>query len=267
MFYKKNQAEVLSDDLFRNPTAEYRGTPFWAWNDNLDKDDLLWQIEQLKKMGFGGFHMHSRSGMATPYLSAEFMDLVRACTDKAKAEEMLSYLYDEDRWPSGSAGGIVTKNKKYRQKTLRFRPEPIEDAKTSTAYLPGDFDFASRKAEIEACAAVGETYLIATFDVVLDADGNLEGATLIAPDAAAVGTKWYAYVVTATNTGWMNGQAYLDTLSPEAVGEFIRVTYLAYKNAVGDEFGAVVEEIIDGVLRLGDFGNLGGHGEQIANSY
>ena len=243
MFYKKNGSKELSPDLFRNPTAEYRGTPFWAWNDTLDKEDLLWQIEQLKKMGFGGFHMHSRSGMATPYLSEEFMDLVKACTDKAKAEEMLSYLYDEDRWPSGSAGGIVTKNKKYRQKTLRFTPEAKDEAELGTAYLPGDLDFAARKALIEACAAEGKTYLLATFDVVLDGEGNLEKAELIAPDGEAAGTKWYAYVVTAQNTGWMNGQAYLDTLSPEAVGEFIRVTYHAYKNAVGHEFGNTVPSI------------------------
>ncbi len=243
MFYEKNKSAVLDDALFKNPTAEYRGTPFWAWNDNLDKEDLLWQIEQLKAMGFGGFHMHSRSGMATPYLSEEFMDLVKACTDKAKAEEMLSYLYDEDRWPSGSAGGIVTKNKKYRQKSLRFTPEAKDDAELGTAYLPGDFDFAARKPLIEACAAEGKTYLLATFDVVLDEDGNLVSGELIAPDSEAEGTKWYAYVLTAKDTGWMNGQAYVDTLSPEAIAEFIRVTYLAYKDAVGDEFGKTVPSI------------------------
>jgi len=243
MFYKKNQSKVLDDALFQNPTAEYRGTPFWAWNDKLDKEDLLWQIEQLKKMGFGGFHMHSRSGMATPYLSEEFMDLIRACTEKAKAEEMLSYLYDEDRWPSGAAGGIVTKNKKHRQKTLRFRPEPIAEAETGTAYLPEDLDFAARKALIESCAAEGKTYLLATFDVALDGEGKLAFARLIAPEAAATGNKWYAYVVTAENRGWMNGQAYVDTLSKEAIAEFIRVTYLAYKDAVGDEFGNTVPSI------------------------
>jgi hypothetical protein len=71
--------------------------------------------------------------------------------------------------------------------------------------------------------------------VVLDGEGNLTSAALIAPDGDAAGTKWYAYVVTAENRPWMNGQAYLDTLSPEAVGEFIRVTYLAYQDAVGEE--------------------------------
>ena len=58
MFYKKNKKESLEDSLFQNPTSEYRGAPFWAWNTKLDKNELLWQIEELRKMGFGGFHMH-----------------------------------------------------------------------------------------------------------------------------------------------------------------------------------------------------------------
>lgn len=55
MFYEKNGRKQLSDKLFENPTSEYRATPFWAWNDNLDKDDLLWQIEQLKKWASADF--------------------------------------------------------------------------------------------------------------------------------------------------------------------------------------------------------------------
>src|SRR5699024_9435002 len=104
--------------------SEYRGTPFWAWNCKLDKDELLWQIDVLKEMGFGGFHMHSRSGMATPYLTDEFMDLVKACRDRAVRNKMLCYLYDEDRWPSGAAGGLVTRDKRYRARYLLMTPTP-----------------------------------------------------------------------------------------------------------------------------------------------
>ena len=84
MLYKKNQAKKLDDQLFRNPTSEYRGTPFWAWNCALDKDQLERQIDCLKEMGFGGFHMHSRTGMAVDYLSDQFMQLIKECTDKAE---------------------------------------------------------------------------------------------------------------------------------------------------------------------------------------
>ena len=69
MIYKHNNSERLDMELFKNPTSEYRGAPFWAWNCKLEKDELIRQIEDFKKMGFGGFFMHPRSGLDVPYLS------------------------------------------------------------------------------------------------------------------------------------------------------------------------------------------------------
>src|SRR5688572_5701989 len=109
--YPQNTSPALSRSLFRKPTSEYRGTPFWSWNNKLDVDQLLRQVDQLREMGFGGFHIHARTGLATEYLGPEFMAAVRACADKAVKEQMLCWLYDEDRWPSGFAGGLVTKDK------------------------------------------------------------------------------------------------------------------------------------------------------------
>ena len=128
MLYEKNRSEQLDQELFQNPTCEYRGTPFWAWNCKLTKEMLEKQIEYLKLMGFGGFHMHSRTGMDIPYLTEEFMDLVEACVNKAEKEEMLAWLYDEDRWPSGAAGGLITKDPKYRQRHLLLTTRAKADA-------------------------------------------------------------------------------------------------------------------------------------------
>ena len=97
MLYKKNREKTLSPELFKSPTSEYRGTPFWAWNCRLEKDELLRQIDVMKEMGFGGAHMHVRTGLDTPYLSDEFFDLISACVDKSEREGMLAWLYDEDR--------------------------------------------------------------------------------------------------------------------------------------------------------------------------
>jgi hypothetical protein len=36
MLYPKN-ALPFDTDLFKNPTSEYRGAPFWAWNCALDR--------------------------------------------------------------------------------------------------------------------------------------------------------------------------------------------------------------------------------------
>lgn len=108
----------MNIDLFKNPTNEYRGKPFWSWNGKLDKDELLRQIDVLETMGMGGYFMHSRTGLATKYLGEEWFDLINACADYGYKKGMQSYLYDEDRWPSGTAGGMVTKNPAYHAKFL-----------------------------------------------------------------------------------------------------------------------------------------------------
>lgn len=226
MLYPKSKENSLSDDLFKNPTNEYRGTPFWSWNCKLSGDELLWQIDRLKEMGFGGFHMHSRSGMATPYLSDEFAKLVRECTEKAEQEGMYAYLYDEDRWPSGAAGGIVTKNRKYSSRYLMLTVSPKEYC--------NDFTYAMEN---------GKRYLLAVYDVILNGSGELTSYTRINEGDNAKGTKWYAYTEISQATGWYNNQTYVDTLSKEAIDKFIDVTYDFYNKAVGDKFGTVVPSI------------------------
>ncbi|MBC7321273.1 hypothetical protein H5T89_11595, partial [bacterium] len=60
-------------EKFLNPDKDYRGAPFWSWNDKLDPEELDRQIRDMKSSGMGGFFMHSREGLETPYLSEEWM--------------------------------------------------------------------------------------------------------------------------------------------------------------------------------------------------
>ena len=103
-----------------NPPSDYRGTPFWAWNAKLDPAEIREQVRVFHEMGLGGFFMHSRTGLATPYLGKEWFDCVRAAVDEAKALGLQPWMYDEDRWPSGAAGGLVTRNRRYRRQQLDF---------------------------------------------------------------------------------------------------------------------------------------------------
>ena len=231
MFYPKTRTKKLDSKLFKNPTSEYRGTPFWAWNCELTKEELTWQIDVLREMGFGGFHMHSRSGMATPYLSEEFMELVKACRDKAVANKMLCYLYDEDRWPSGAAGGLVTRDKQYRARYLLMTPKAYT-GQSATAKIDGD--------AVSARAENGE--LLARFEVELD-HGFLRSYRRLADDEPAQGNVWYAYLETMVEAPWYNNQTYLNTLDKPSVERFVEVTHEAYLKAVGESFGGVVPSI------------------------
>jgi hypothetical protein len=154
----------LSPETFAHPGAAYRGTPFWAWNCELSEDVLARGIDMLKKMGFGGFHIHVRTGMSTPYLTDSFFRLIRFCVEKAKQEEMLAWLYDEDRWPSGAAGGLVTRDPAFRARHLLFTRKP---------YDASDRIVTATKGSSAMPVRTGNGRLLARYDVRLDAVGDL----------------------------------------------------------------------------------------------
>ena len=112
--------EPLDAAAFRRPPMQFRGVPFFAWNCKLDRALLLREIDCFREMGFGGFCIHVRTGLATPYMGTEFMEMVRECEAYGKERGMRTWLYDEDRWPSGAAGGEVTKNPELAQPASAF---------------------------------------------------------------------------------------------------------------------------------------------------
>lgn len=237
MLYPKTAEKELSPELFRSPSAEYRGAPFWAWNGRLDQEELDRQIEVFHKMGLGGFHMHVRTGLDTPYLGEDFMGYIRGCAGTARRYGMLAWLYDEDRWPSGSAGGLVTKDRpENARKTLLFTPDPYAPDRPHRAKEP-------EPGRGQESVRQDNGVLLAVYDIVLDEEGCLLAFERIPEDAPARGVKWYAYMEHASADPWFNGQAYVDTLRPEAVREFIETTHEAYRRSVGEDFGGVIPGI------------------------
>lgn len=232
MLYPHHEDPELTRELFQNPTAEYRGTPFWAWNCALDEKELRRQIGVLNQMGMGGFHMHCRTGMATEYLSEEFMDLIRACVDEAESRHMLAWLYDEDRWPSGAAGGLVTKDRRYSARYLLFTPTPYGSG--------GDVGQENISASVGARMENGT--LLGRYEICLK-DGCLANYRRLTEDEAAEGDVWYAYLEVSGPSPWYNNQTYLNTIDPAAVRRFVEVTHEAYKRAVGDRFGNTIPAI------------------------
>lgn len=239
MLYEKNQTDHISKELFKNPSCEYRGTPFWAWNGKLDRERLTEQIQVFRKMGLGGFHMHVRTGMDSPYLEKEFMDSIRHCIGKAQEMDMLAWLYDEDRWPSGTAGGQVTAGRpEYARKSLLFTTRPYEECDSPQPAPPepgrGQENIRQENGK-----------LLAVYDILLDRNGRLEGAYRVSKEEPAEegAVRWYAYMEYASADPWFNNQAYVDTLNPEAIAEFIRITHEAYAGNIGEQFGRRVPAI------------------------
>ena len=133
-------------EKFGNPPAEFRGRPFWAWNCRLNREELLEQISCFKEMGMGGATLHCRTGLATEYLGEEFFETMEAVAAELKREGMLTGLYDEDRWPSGFAGGKVTETDTYRKRFLVFSPWRKAEHEKRMQGVTGDKSFWERSA-------------------------------------------------------------------------------------------------------------------------
>ncbi len=103
-------------------TDHHRTIPFWSWNGELEPEELKTQIRQMKEAGIGGYFMHARAGLTTPYMQDKWMEAVSACLDEGDAQDMESWAYDENGWPSGFADGEVPQmGEQYQQKGLQFR--------------------------------------------------------------------------------------------------------------------------------------------------
>lgn len=205
-------------EMFQNPGNEYRGAPFWSWNDQLDAQELDRQIDEIERAGMGGFFIHSRSGLLTEYLSDEWMQHVRRSVEIARSRGLQAWLYDEDRWPSGFAGGEVpAMSPDYRMKMIVWRDahEPQPD--------PQDGG------------------VMAWYEATQQENQRQHWRMLEDPADAAPGTTVIRFDwLYQPKSEWCNGESYLDTLNPDAVDAFLHHTYDRYADALGDDFGTTV---------------------------
>ncbi len=249
MLYPHRATPTLDDSLFRDPPAVYRGTPFWSWNGRLDPDLLCRQMDTFRAMGLGGGHMHPRTGLATPYLGPEYLACVKAVVEHCRQTGMLAWLYDEDRWPSGFAGGLVTSDERYRLRSLRLTPHPYTAQDRQDPHLRRGL---SRRE--------GTGTLLTCYAIRLDEDGRLASSRQVSAEEplGEAETRWYAYREISPSSSWHNHQSYVDTLNPEAIDRFIAVTHEAYRAVVGEDFGGIVPAIFTDEPQMHPCGALTG---------
>jgi len=230
--------DVFSKVEFSSPSAAWRGKPFWSWNGKLEKDELIRQIHVLKEMGMGGYFMHSRTGLVTPYLGEEWFALTNACVEEGERLGMESWLYDEDRWPSGTAGGMVTANPEYRMKFIYM------------AKLPGDgFDLGAWGKSEKAPLGAWSCRLENEIDIY-----DVSKVTAATPAAALTGKTVLTFCVRPMAGGsFYNGYTYVDTMKRAATDEYIRLTHEAYKKHCGQHFGKGIKGLFTDEPHRGPF--------------
>ncbi len=145
------QTISLNYEQFLNPDNQFRSHPFYSLNDSLSPDEIKAQVTGFKEAGFGGFYLHSRSGLMTSYLGKDWWKAIDAATEQANKLGLQACYYDEDKWPSGYAGGVIPKmSEAYRAKCLvRLKKETALPDGSVVLKQDSDYNY------IEYTAAMG----------------------------------------------------------------------------------------------------------------
>jgi hypothetical protein len=203
-------------DRFAEPPSEYGSAPLWVWNTRVTQELIDASMKDLKEHGFGGVFIHPRPGLITEYISDEWYALCRYAVEKGKQLDMYVWIYDENSYPSGFAGGHVPAQ----------MPESYNQGKSLL---------------LEKCEVFPDTVP----DVFLCFAKDGDGFRKIAPaDLDGERGRKQTYLLLKKGydgkSPWYGGFSYVDLLYPGVTEKFIEITLDGYKRTLGDEFGKTV---------------------------
>ncbi len=110
---------------------DFRPIPFYFVNDTIRKDEVDRQLQAMQESGVAGFFLHARCGLTeTGYGNKQWYDGVEYIIARAAAYGLQVWLYDEDAYPSGNAGGrIAMEHPEYVAQKLNVMKVPVEDGR------------------------------------------------------------------------------------------------------------------------------------------
>ncbi|MBM4087716.1 MAG: hypothetical protein FJ272_23245, partial [Planctomycetes bacterium] len=218
----KHQRPSVEKELFLSPPNDCRPAPFWSINDLLDPAEVRRQVREFARVGYGGWFFHARVGIATRYLSADWMDAFAAALDEGKQHGHLCWLYDEDSYPSGFAGGLVLReHPEFRGKAIKMaQGEPPAGCRVMARFA------------VKGGTSVPLVRSLAGARRLREGEPPAQGEQLL--------TFYEALYPTG---GWFNGGSYIDALNPSAIDAFLRSTHDRYAERFRAEFGQSIPGI------------------------
>ncbi|MBX7257910.1 MAG: hypothetical protein K1Y02_16225 [Candidatus Hydrogenedentes bacterium] len=196
---------------FAAPTVEYSTAPLWVWNDMMSEEQVRQSLRDMASQHVMQAFVHPRPGLMTPYLSDQWFAMWKVALDEAKKLGMRIWIYDENSYPSGFAGGFLGEvMPEARGRGLKY--EDVEEVATP----------------------LGEDVL-AVYRLDGDAYTNVTKESSLPKGKYCVVTQ-----VFAPTSPWFAGKTNIDHLIPGATEKFLEITLDACKAHFGDEFGKLV---------------------------
>ena len=220
-----------TDDLsknFKNPPAEYSMLPFWSWNGTLKTEKLIWQLDQMLDKGIYGAFLHVRAGLdesETPYFSDGFWKAMDTTIRYSAKKGFYTYLYDEDKWPSGSAGGrtIAANPEEFIKKVLFYQKMEVVGPQTINLNL--------------------QKHPMSIFAGRISVNGNYSSASQVnLTDQATWKVPAGRWAISSFEMQ-KDPDKQIDYLDSAAVAKFIEITHEEYFKRFGPFFGNTIPGI------------------------
>jgi hypothetical protein len=200
---------------FMTPPAEYTTSPFFVWDADITAGEIDRFMNDFKKAGSSQVFVHPRPGLITEYLSEKWFGLFRHTVDKGKELGMKVWIYDENSYPSGFAGGHVP-------------------AEMPESYNQGQGLEMKRADQLPDSA---DKFFI----VLKEEDGKFTDITsTLAAHKSEKGSFCLFNKTYNEKSDWYGGFSYVDLLYPGVTQKFIELTMTGYEKFAGDEFGKTV---------------------------
>ncbi len=198
--------------LFSDPPSDYRSAPLWDWNDKITEEGIDFQMEKFKEGGLGGVFIHPRPGLITEYLSEDWNHLYDHTIQKAKELGMKVWIYDENSYPSGFAGGHV--------------PAEMPDS-----YSHGT----GMSCQIQDIFKPDTSH----YEAIIKLEGNdLKDITAHYKSEIGASGKYYLFKKTYSQKSyWYGNFPYVDLLYKGVTQKFIEITMEGYEKYNKADFG------------------------------
>ncbi len=193
--------------LFAAPPREYATAPLWTWNDLLTEEQIREALREFADQKVMQVFVHPRPGLMTPYLSEDWFRLWKVALDEAEKLDMNVWIYDENSYPSGFAGGHVPElmpESRGRGLVLKETASPPADALAVFELKEDGYAAVTKKAR----------------------SGGLPKGNFLA-----------ATVARAKDSPWYGNRCYVDLLYPGVTEKFLEVTLGAYDREIGAHYG------------------------------
>lgn len=217
--------------MYKDPPLDYRIQFLLRTNDEVSKEDIDWQVRSIREQGGGGvfsYCEHLDDGSPEKFLTDWWWKVVDLTASACAREKIQYWAYDEEDWPSGTAGGLLLKkNPDLTWKYLKQDKHRFDGPKTIDMPV-GDDPFVAAVAFRAKVSFILPESLTDISDKV--SDGRLRWEV---PSGS-----WTVAIYTAGTGNIWNNAPYPDLMSRKVGEEWVDLVYRSHDERVKQLPGA-----------------------------